>query len=356
MKKLHCILLFAFLLTACKGEAITPVSPTTASGSSGAMVQAVPLTATSAPTVSPTAVAEVTATNSIPPTNTPAPVIPTNPPDCTNRAAFVADVTVPDYTVFESGASIHKVWRVRNTGTCTWTSEYFLVFNSGDQMNAPNSMPLDTTESGQTLDLAVDMTAPSANATYRIYFEIHAPNGTAIPIEQGTLLWSIINVNLTTADSGGGNPISSPTAPAPIDTACAYTTNQANVDEVIAAINAYRAQNGLPPYSVNALLTSAAQSHSADMACNQLFYHNGSDGSTPTSRVAAAGYAASSVSENVYGSWPPLTGQGVVTWWATDQSDTRHNRNMLSTQYQEIGVAYAFYNNYGYYVVDFAAP
>ena len=350
MKKLHCILLFAFLLTACKGEAITPVSPTAVSGSSGAVAQAAPPTST----VSPTVAAEVTATNSIPPTNTPAPVIPTNPPDCTNRAAFVADVTVPDFTVFASGASIHKVWRVRNTGTCTWTSEYFLVFNSGDQMNAPNSMPLNTTESGQTLDLAVDMTAPSAYATYRVYFEIHAPDGTAVQIEQGTLLWSIINVNITTADSGGGNPIT-PTAP-PVDTACAYTTNQANVNEVISAINAYRAQNGLPPYSVNALLTSAAQSHSADMACNQLFYHIGSDGSTPASRAAAAGYAATSVSENVYGSWPPPTGQGVVTWWATDQSDIHHNANLLSTKYQEIGVGYAFYNNYGYYVVDFAAP
>jgi hypothetical protein len=28
----------------------------------------------------------------------------------------------------------------------------------------------------------------------------------------------------------------------------------------------------------------------------------------------------------------------------------------LSTTYTEIGVGYSFFNNFGYYVVDFAAP
>jgi uncharacterized protein YkwD len=38
----------------------------------------------------------------------------------------------------------------------------------------------------------------------------------------------------------------------------------------------------------------AAQSHANDMACNQLFGHTGSDGSTVASRVAASGYKAAS--------------------------------------------------------------
>jgi len=147
-----------------------------------------------------------------------------------------------------------------------------------------------------------------------------------------------------TSSSGGG------TAP------CAFTTEPARVQGVISAINAYRAQNNLPAYTVNSLLKQAAERHAADMACNQLFGHTGSDGSTPTSRVADTGYRASRVSENAYGSWPPLTPQVVVYWWRTDQANPQHNQNLLSTTYKEIGVAYAFFNNFGYYVVVFAAP
>jgi uncharacterized protein YkwD len=72
--------------------------------------------------------------------------------------------------------------------------------------------------------------------------------------------------------------------------------------------------------------------------------------------VADAGYVAADLSENVYGSYPPLDGPGVVNWWATDKTDPRHNQNLLSTNFTEIGVGYAFFNNYGYYVIVFAKP
>ena len=137
---------------------------------------------------------------------------------------------------------------------------------------------------------------------------------------------------------------------------CAYTTDAAKITETVNAINAYRAQNGLPAYTVNELLTKAATAHANDMACNKLFVHTGSNGSTPTTRVAASGYTASSVTENVYGSYPPLSGQGAVDWWKNDKTDIRHNQNLLSTTYTEIGVGYSFFDNFGYYVLVFAAP
>jgi uncharacterized protein YkwD len=92
------------------------------------------------------------------------------------------------------------------------------------------------------------------------------------------------------------------------------------------------------------------------MACNKLTYHNGSDGSTPKTRVAAVGYVASRVAENVQFNYPPYTPEQAVTWWKLDQTDLNHNRNMISTQYTEVGVGYAFFDNFGYYVVVFAAP
>ncbi len=353
MKKFFSIVfLMPCLLMACSGNTpvaqpptMTPVPPTISTQP--------PVTETSTPA---------------PATQTPIAPLPTNSPDCTDSAAFVGDVTVPDATYFDPGQSFIKTWRVQNTGTCTWNSQYSLVFVSGNQMGAPNSTPLSETRPGDMLDISVDMTAPSDAKIYRANFEIHNPSGARLTIDQNTKVWVIIGVNAVAASSGGGSGggstsangsnsvTNTPSGSGLLVSTCAFTADSSRANDVITAINAYRAQNGLPPYNVNAQLSLAAQSHSEDMACNGLFTHGGSDGSTPISRIAAAGYSASSVSENVYGSYPPRTGQGAVTWWATDQTDPNHNLNLLSSKYKDIGVGYAFFNNFGYYVVDFAAP
>jgi uncharacterized protein YkwD len=327
-----------------------------------------PVTALSSTAISPPTTDPATKTPLPPATSTPvppltaAPAIPTfvNAPDCTDSAAFIVDVTVPDNTQMPLGETFNKIWRIKNTGTCTWTSAYTLHFKKGDQMDSADSMELPgETSPGASLDISVSLEAPNAGGIYRGDFVIQNPAGQVMPIDKETTLWVIIQVGNATAvpgGAGGGVTVTPTGGGGLVISTCAYTVSAVNTDAVVAAINSYRASNGLPAYTVNPLLTKAAQAHSADMACNNLFTHAGSDGSSPASRVAAAGYSASEMSENVYGSYPPPNGQGAVTWWATDQVDPRHNENLLSTQYTEIGVGYSFFNNYGYYVVDFAAP
>jgi uncharacterized protein YkwD len=294
-----------------------------------------------------------------------------NSTNCTDAAAFEADVTVPDNTNFKQGDAIHKVWRVKNTGTCAWNSQYTLTFTSGDSLSAPASTPLSATQPGSTLDIAVDLVAPSKDGAYRDDFEIHNPAGAAMPIDQAKTLWVAVTVGTVTAGSGATSSTNAPAgasggssnsssggagATGLLTSTCAFTTDASRVNDVITAINDYRTRNGIPAYTVNPQLTMAAQSHSEDMACNNLFVHAGSDGSSPSSRVAAAGYSASNITENVYGSFPPLSGSDAVTWWATDRTDPDHNLNLISRKYTNIGVGYAFFNNFGYYVVDFASP
>ncbi len=355
MKKLlYASLLMIFLLSACAGNAspVATVVPPTQTPAAQVFITQVP--ASQLPPTQVSATAE--------------PIV-TNPAGCTDSASFVEDVTVPDNTNFNHGDVIHKVWRVKNSGSCAWNSQYTLVFASGNQMDAPDSTPLSTTKPGDTLDIAIDMVAPAEDGTYRGDFEIQNPSGDAMPIDQAKTLWVAITVGNAAGSSGtstsdpsststpsSGSETGSASSPGPVTSTCAFTVNQSNVNDVVTAVNAYRAKNGIPPYNVNAQLTQAAQSYSEDMACNHLFVHTGSNGSTPTSRVAAAGYSASNVTENVYGSFPPLTGQGAVSWWATDQTDPNHNLNLISTKFNDIGVGYSFFNNYGYYVIDFAAP
>jgi uncharacterized protein YkwD len=351
MKKVVAFILFApLLLTACNGAA----QPSTV---------VIPMEVeTTAPTYIPT--------------HTPVPtkVKVDNPPDCTDSAAFVADVTVDDYSQFKQGETFTKTWRVENTGTCTWYDAYNLVFYSGDPLGAPESQPLNVTVPGETQDISVKMTAPDRDAVVRADFELHNPKDMPMPIDSGQYLWVIVSIgnpgtassgsgsgsgsssSNTTAGSGGASGTINGSGPGLAVNQCRYLADASRTQAVVSAINNHRAQQGLPALTVNPLLIQAAQAHSIDMACNQLFNHNGTNGSTPASRVAAAGYSASGVTENVYGSYPPLDGPGVVAWWATDQLDTRHNANLLTTKYSEIGVGYAFYDNFGYYVVDFASP
>jgi uncharacterized protein YkwD len=112
----------------------------------------------------------------------------------------------------------------------------------------------------------------------------------------------------------------------------------------------------LPAYTVNTKLAEAAPRHANDIACHKLYVHTGTDGSTAQSRVRDTGYVARSVSENVNGNFPPLDGQGAVNWWINDRGDLRHGQNLLSATFTEIGVGYAFFDNYGFYALVFAQP
>lgn len=93
-------------------------------------------------------------------------------------AQFITDVTVPDGTTYTPGTTFQKTWRLRNIGTCTWTTSYSLVFDSGQQMAASNSVPMPTTVApGQTVDLTVEMTAPSSAGHYFSYWKLRNANG-----------------------------------------------------------------------------------------------------------------------------------------------------------------------------------
>ncbi len=96
-----------------------------------------------------------------------------------NRATFITDVTVPDGQQFTSGATFTKTWRLQNSGSCTWTSGYTLVFDHGDQMGGPASQQLTTgtVNPGQSIDVSVPLRAPGPPGTYKGYWKIRSGDG-----------------------------------------------------------------------------------------------------------------------------------------------------------------------------------
>lgn len=89
---------------------------------------------------------------------------------CSYRAAYLGDITVPDHSVLAPGTRFNKIWRVRNTGTCTWGPSYALdsVVNvGGTLLGAPSSVPIPTVVlPGGTLDISVPMVAPMLEGRY----------------------------------------------------------------------------------------------------------------------------------------------------------------------------------------------
>ena len=387
IKKLFTVTaLFALALSACSGggAATEPPAPTAteaeATAAPASTTEAPAATETTAAPADGTAVTAASATatsGTLPgPTPTVGTPIPTNPPDCTNSAMFVTDVTIPDNTNIVGATTFTKTWRVANNGTCVWGPTYTLVHYSDERLGAPDSVPLGLTYPGQTLDISVDLTAPNATGTHRGNFVIENPAGLIMKIGDDSRLWVIINVTTTTAVTAtatptplgtttpAGSPTATPTGPTPTQNtssssfttaSCEFTTDRSKLTEVISALNAYRAQKGLAAYTVNTQLAQAAQRHANDIACNKLYVHTGSDGSTVQSRVRDTGYVARSVSENVNGNFPPLDGQAAVNWWINDRTEPRHGQNLVSTTFTEIGVGYSFYDDYGFYALVFAA-
>jgi len=143
---------------------------------------------------------------------TPTPIYPL-PGDC-DRAQFVADVTVPDGTVISAGSTFTKTWRIKNVGSCTWTTAYSLIFDTGVQMGGPSSINLpQPVAPGQTTDLTITLTAPGTPGEYRGYWKFKDNNGIPFGIGwAGTKSWWVdIVVSGTTSITSTpipGTPIS----------------------------------------------------------------------------------------------------------------------------------------------------
>jgi hypothetical protein len=146
------------------------------------------------------------------PTNTPIVTV-TVPPSACDRVQFISDVTVRDGTIMQPGQTFTKTWRLKNVGTCPWTTSYTMVFFSGEQMGAPASVAFPQALAvGQTADFSVNMTAPTAAGSYRGYWMFKNASGQLFGIgPQGNKQWFVdIKVSGPTVTPGG--PTRTPTA------------------------------------------------------------------------------------------------------------------------------------------------
>ena len=115
-----------------------------------------------------------------------------------DAAAFVSDVTYPDGSNVTLGGTFTKIWRLKNTGTCTWTTSYALVYVTGERFGAPAAVAMPTNVGpGQTVDLAVNLTAPNQNGHYRGFWKLRNASNVLFGIGPDADSNFFVDINVT---------------------------------------------------------------------------------------------------------------------------------------------------------------
>jgi len=100
----------------------------------------------------------------------------------------VRDVTIPDNTVIDPGESFTKTWRVENNGVVPWGEGTQLVFARGAQMGATSPVAVESVAPGETVDISVDMVAPTESGKYTSWWHLQAADGTLMVVPYVTII------------------------------------------------------------------------------------------------------------------------------------------------------------------------
>lgn len=112
-------------------------------------------TSTPRPTASPSPSTTVTLSSGTPTVET------------EDHAQWVSQ-SIADDTTFAPGEAFTMTWRLKNTGTSTWTTGYVLRYYSGESFGASEEISLGREVlPGEEIDISTQMKAPANPGTYR---------------------------------------------------------------------------------------------------------------------------------------------------------------------------------------------
>lgn len=209
MKRTLAFLTAAILLAACAPA--TPVEPTPdvnviRTSAASTVVAEFTLTAaffTPTPQPLPT---ETPTQQFLPATETPAAIFTLDPtqaaltPDalCDDYSFDLTtlDVTIPDGTPMTPGQEFTKTWKIKNTGICTWDTNYKAIFSySAPPNERMNAQPIPLTAlvaPGQEVDVSVQFKAPSTAGEYTGYWQMVNAKGIPFGTKDFILIVKIV--------------------------------------------------------------------------------------------------------------------------------------------------------------------
>ena len=155
------------------------------------------------------------------------------PGGCVLDSKFITDITIPDDSILPAGEPFTKTWRIQNSGTCDWGTEYRLVFDDGDQLGAPIDVTVAPTAAQGFVDISVPMTAPLGPGSFYGKWRLQTPDG------RGFGIWPFVKI-IVTGEPGDENapqptpiPTPQPAANTPTNDFDAYLFNITSVSRQI---------------------------------------------------------------------------------------------------------------------------
>lgn len=115
-------------------------------------------------------------------------------------------------------------------------------------------------------------------------------------------------------------------------------------EQVAALVNQERSKHGLKPMKLNWELSRVARYKSQDMIDKNYFSHTSPTYGSPFTMMKNFGISYRAAGENIAAG--QKTPQEVMNAWMNSEG---HRKNILSSQYTEIGVGYAKGGSYGHY-------
>lgn len=187
--------LAAMLLVACGFAGGTPVATATlvdVNALQTVVVQTIIANITQTAAAQPTLIPTETPTP-IPakPTETATPTLAvSSTAQLCDNSAFVSDASVLDGTQMTAGQAFVKTWKVKNTGTCSWSTGYQLIHAYGETLGGlPSALSAEVLP-GSEVEISVNLKAPVKTGNYSSYWRLANNNG--VPF--GMILTVMISV------------------------------------------------------------------------------------------------------------------------------------------------------------------
>lgn len=150
------------------------------------------------------------------------------PEGCVDAMEFIDDLNYEDddltnFPKVDPGEAFQKGWKIKNSGSCTWTNAYFIKYVHGSdpaaQMQGQPTAIKGEVKPGQTYDMYVDLVAPEAAGKYVGYWQMFNDENKAF----GQTIWVAVKVRTTEPEEPTATvtpeftttPTLEPTAPEP---------------------------------------------------------------------------------------------------------------------------------------------
>ncbi|HET9915335.1 MAG TPA: NBR1-Ig-like domain-containing protein [Anaerolineales bacterium] len=182
-KLLTVVSILTLIISACGASEIpaSAISTSVALTVEARIAPESPLTSPS-PALTDTPLPLATATASAIATETPATIV--DDELCTTSALLVSE-THPDGTIILPGTTFTKIWRIQNSGTCTWDTRWQLIFNGGDRLGSSltYNLPLPA-EPGQSVEVPIILKSPDSGGPHTGEWMLKSPWGKTFGIGQ----------------------------------------------------------------------------------------------------------------------------------------------------------------------------